>query len=81
MTKNLHFDEIIKNVTYDPQINDDLMVYDFSDFEVNAVLPQGIIELPHERLGYSIWDSPIQSTSKPFARIYKTYGTVEITQK
>ena len=78
MTKNLHFDGIIKNVTYDPQINDDSMVY---DFEVNAVLPQGIIELPHERLGYSIWDSPIQSKSKPFARIYKTYGTVEITQK
>lgn len=77
MTKNFHFDGIIKNVSYRPQLNENLAIYEFSDFDVNAVLPQGIIELPHERLSYSIWDSPIQSKSNPFARIYKTYEPVD----
>jgi hypothetical protein len=72
MTKNFHFDGIIKNVRYDPQLNDDLATYEFSEFEVNTVSPQGIIKLPQGLLNYSIWESPLQTKSYPFARIYNT---------
>lgn len=73
MTKNFHFDGIIQNVSYQPQLNDDLAIYEFSDFDVNTSTMQGVIKLPHEHLGYSIWNSPIQTKSYPFARIYNTY--------
>lgn len=76
MTKHFHFDGIIKNVNYDPQLTTDLPTYDFSVFDVNTATPQGVIKLPHERLGYSIWDSPIQTKSYPFARIYNTYQSI-----
>jgi hypothetical protein len=75
MTKEFHFDGIIKNVSYAPQLNDDLMIFEYSDFHVNTVPSQGIIQLPHEQLSYSIWDSPSQFKSNPFARIYKTFHT------
>ena len=35
MTKKFHFDGIIRNVRYAPQITDDLTTYEFSDFDIN----------------------------------------------
>ena len=76
MTEIFHFDGIIKSFNYTPQINDDLTTYEFSDFDVNTVDRQGIIKLQHGNLGYSIWDSPLQSKFYPFARVYNTYGPI-----
>lgn len=76
MTKHFHFDGIIKNVNYDPQLTTDLPTYNLSVFDVNTATPQGVIKLPLERLDYSIWDSPVQIKSYPFARIYNTYRSI-----
>ena len=73
MTKNFHFDGIIKNVSYNAQLTCELETVEFLGFDVNTVNSQGIINLPNERLAYSKWDSPTQAKSYPFARIYDTY--------
>jgi len=76
MTKGLHFDGIIRNVTYDPQLITDLPTWDFSDFEINTATPEGIIKLPNKWWAYSKWDSPLQTKYYPFGRIYNTYEAV-----
>jgi hypothetical protein len=76
MTKIFHFDGIIKNVSYDPQLSANLSTYQFSDFEINMADSQGIIKLPNERLAYSKWVSPTQEKSYSFSKIYNIYNPV-----
>lgn len=74
MTRNIHFDGIIKNVRYEPQLSENLEGCEIANLNVNVASLHGVVKLPHDHIAYSIWDSPIQINNLSFAGIYNAYG-------
>jgi len=70
----IHLDGVIRNVRYSPQLTSRLREYDFSVFDINAAIGQGIVRVGANALGYSKWISPKRTRSYPYARIYDTYA-------
>lgn len=78
MVKVLHFQGLIKNVTYQTFLTNSLEKIDFASFDVNNSKAIGSIKTPDTEIAYSKWVSPKRTRSYPFARIYNTYNASKI---
>jgi hypothetical protein len=68
----------IKDVSYHPHCSSILTIYDFAKFDINTVLPSGLIQHEQYQLAYSKWVSPKRTRSYPFERIYNTFNASKI---
>lgn len=78
MSKILHFEGFIKNVTYQTFLNSNLQKIALDCFNVNQAKPFGIISSATTEIAYSKWVSPKRTRSYPFARIYNTYNSAKV---
>jgi len=78
MTKLMGLEGFIKDVRYQAYLADDLISYDFTEFDVNHVKSYGSINHPNGRIAYSKWTSPKRTRTYPFARLYNTYNAPKI---
>jgi hypothetical protein len=78
MTKVLHFEGFIKNLTYQTFLNNNLQKTNFEQFNINQAKPFGLINSATTEIAYSKWVSPKRTRSYPFARIYHTYNTSKV---
>jgi hypothetical protein len=78
MTKVLHFEGFIKNLTYQTFLNNNLQKTNLEQFNINQAKPFGLINSATTEIAYSKWVSPKRTRSYPFARIYHTYNTSKV---
>jgi len=65
----------ITGIEYNPKLTNDLMIFDFKNFNINKLPANCLINYDGFSFGLSKWVSPKRTRSYPYERVYNTLGT------
>ncbi len=67
----------ITGIEYTPKLTNELLVFDFDNFNINDLPANCLINYDGFSFGLSKWVSPKRTRSYPYERVYNTLGTAK----